>query len=162
SMRVGQNVNERDPEKVKARDQQLLALQAAQQASGGEKKLIAFRVPGFQAGFIAGGAPGAGDAFPPAEVRMDGRVGLVGEAGSRGFTMLARNGDPAAMLSSADLAFWTKVGGKIVRVGEERALDGMNDTQGLYTRLMDAHACDVLIKRPDYYMFGACALAQLP
>jgi 2-polyprenyl-6-methoxyphenol hydroxylase-like FAD-dependent oxidoreductase len=48
SMRVGQNVNERDPERIKARDAQLLALQAAQQKPSSEKKLIAFRV-GFSA-----------------------------------------------------------------------------------------------------------------
>src|SRR5262249_10484330 len=38
SMRVGQNVNERDPEKIRARDEQLLALQAAKQAASDEKK----------------------------------------------------------------------------------------------------------------------------
>jgi 2-polyprenyl-6-methoxyphenol hydroxylase-like FAD-dependent oxidoreductase len=161
SMRVGQNVNERNPEKVKARDEQLLALQAAKQASGGEKKLIAFRVPGFKAGFIAGGSPAAGDAFPQAEVRMNGRDGLFDDVVGRGFIMLTRNGDPANVMSPVDRALWTRIGGKIVRVDENGAI-GMNDTQGLYTRLMDEHACDVLIKRPDHYMFGACRFAELP
>ena len=32
----------------------------------------------------------------------------------------------------------------------------------LYTRLMDEYGCDVLVKRPDYYLFGACRTADLP
>ena len=43
------------------------------------------------------------------------------------------------------------LGGRIVRIGED-----IVDTEGVYTRLMDAYRCDVLVKRPDYYLFGAC------
>jgi len=72
SMRVGQYVNERDPEKVKQRDAELMALQAEKQRTRGEKRLIAFRVPGFDAGFIARARQhvrGAGDALVQARVR---------------------------------------------------------------------------------------------
>ena len=79
-----------------------------------------------------------------------------------GFIMLARGGDPAAALSRDDHAFWNGIGGRIVRVGEATAVGGLTDTEAQYTRLMDEHECDVLIKRPDYYMFGACSFAQLP
>ena len=157
SMCVGQNVNERDPEKIKARDAQLLALQAAQQKSPGEKQLIGFRVPGFQAGFIAQDGHAAGDAFPQGRVRVNGREGPFDDIVGRGFIMLVRGSEPAAALSPADLAFWSGIGGKIVHLGED-----VVDSDGLYTQLMDAHACDVLIKRPDYYMFGACGPAELP
>jgi hypothetical protein len=61
------------------------------------------------------------------------------------------------VLSAADRAFWSGIGGKIVRLG-----DDIIDSEGLYSRLLDAHARDVLIKRPDYYMFGACDPAELP
>jgi hypothetical protein len=27
---------------------------------------------------------------------------------------------------------------------------------------MDEYGCDVLVKRPDYYLFGACRMAELP
>jgi 2-polyprenyl-6-methoxyphenol hydroxylase-like FAD-dependent oxidoreductase len=155
SMRVGQNVNERDPERIKARDAQLLALQ--QQKASSEKKLIAFRVPGFQAGFIARDGRGAGDVFPQGLVRIDGREGLFDDLVGRGFIMLTRGTDPAAVLSADDLAFWTGIGGRIVRLGAD-----VIDSEGQYTRLMDAHARDVLIKRPDYYMFGACHPTELP
>ena len=78
SMRVGQHVNERDPEKVKVRDAQLLALQAEKDRAGGTTQLIAFRVPGFAAGFVArGGGPAAGDAFPQARVRKGAHEGAL-------------------------------------------------------------------------------------
>jgi len=162
SMRVGQNVNERDPEKIRKRDEQLLALQAAQQTSQGEKKLIAFRVPGFQDGFISHDGCAAGDAFPQGRVRMNGHEGLFDDVVGRGFIMLARRDDPAAALSRDDHAFWSGIGGRILRINEAITAGGLVDTEAHYTRLMDEHACDVLIKRPDYYMFGACSLPQLP
>ena len=32
-----------------------------------------------------------------------------------------------------------------------------------YLQLMDEYGCDVIVKRPDYYLFGACAtVAGLP
>ena len=27
-------------------------------------------------------------------------------------------------------------------------------------QLMDEYGCDVIVKRPDYYIFGACATAR--
>ena len=41
--------------------------------------------------------------------------------------------------------------------------DGPNDVQdveGYYTSLLDASACDALVKRPDYYIFGATHTVQ--
>ncbi len=152
SMRVGQNVNERDPEKVRQRDEQLMALQAAKdQAAPREKNLIAFRVPGFKQGFVAPGAPGAGDVFPQGRVSRNGREGRFDDVAGRGFMIVTRSGDAVAALSDQDVAFWDALGGRIVRIGED-----IVDTEGVYTRLMDAYRCDVLVKRPDYYLFGAC------
>ena len=72
SMRVGQHVNERDPEKVRKRDEQLKAMQAEKERTHGQKQLIAFRVPGFESGFVArkrAGVRGAGDALVQGRVR---------------------------------------------------------------------------------------------
>lgn len=164
SMRVGQNVNERDPEKVKQRDEALLALQAEIESSP-EKKLIAFRVPGFKDGFIArdeGRVMAAGDAFGQRRVRRSEREGLFDDVAGRGFTIIARNGDPAAELSPEDLHFWKSLGGCIVRLGESWP-DGVIDVDGHYARLMDEYGCDAIVKRPDYHIFGACpSVADLP
>ncbi len=120
SMRVGQHVNERDPEKVRQRDEQLMALQAAQDKARGKKQLIAFRVPGFQAGFIArNGAPGAGDALVQGKVRRNGKQGRFDDVAGYGFMIIRRGGDPAAALSAQDRDYWAALGGRFFRFGKE-------------------------------------------
>ncbi len=163
-MRVGQHVNERDPEKVKQRDAQLMALQAAKQRPSGQKQLIAFRVPGFGAGFVArprDGVRGAGDAYIQGRVRRGERQGRFDDLAGRGFMIIGRNGDPAAALSAADRDYWASLGGSVVQIGE--GPDALIDAEGHYNRLMDEYGCDVIVKRPDYYIFGACRSAhELP
>jgi hypothetical protein len=157
SAQVGQNVIERDIERARQRDERLLALHAQMQASS-EKSLIAFRVPGFEAGFVSKTSPAAGDAFGQARVRCNGREGLFDDIVGRGFMVLARDGEPEAALSAEDVAWWRGLGGSFVRLGG----GGVEDVDGYYSRLMDGYGCHVIVKRPDYYIFGACAsLAEL-
>jgi 2-polyprenyl-6-methoxyphenol hydroxylase-like FAD-dependent oxidoreductase len=161
SMRVGQRVNERDPEKARQRDAELMAMQEAQERSRGEKQLIAFRVPGMTAGFIArGGVPGAGDAFPQAHVAR-GREGRFDDIAGRGFLIVLRDGDPGRALSPGDLAFWQSIGGRVLSLG--RGAGSLTDIDGHYGKVMDAYGCDVILKRPDYHIFGACrSVGDLP
>ena len=157
SMRVGQNVNERDPDKVRQRDAQLMALQAQKDATRGQKQLIAFRVPGFQAGFIAkNGARGAGDALVQGKVRRNGAEGRFDDVAGRGFIIIARGEDPAAALSREDRDYWRSLGGRFVRLAGGEEEDAVADADGRLGRLMDEYGCDVIVKRPDYYIFGAC------
>jgi len=159
SMKVGQNVNERDPEKVRARDAQLMALQEARRNGTAPAQLIAFRVPGLREGFIAPTSRGAGDAFPQACVYRDGESGLFDDMAGRGFVIVSRAGDPLSALSSVDRQFWTLIGGTTAVLGAP----GLTEESGDYTRLMDALGCDVVVKRPDNYIYGTCArLAELP
>ena len=156
SAKVGQNVIERDVEKARERDARLAVMQADLAKAKGQKALIAFRVPGLAAGLMArNGARGAGDAFPQARVRLNGSVGRFDDVAGRGFMIITREMEPA--LSAEDHAFWQSLGGRIVRL----AADAVEDVDGVYTRLMDEYGCDVLIKRPDYYLFGACRRADL-
>jgi 2-polyprenyl-6-methoxyphenol hydroxylase-like FAD-dependent oxidoreductase len=164
SMRVGLHVNERDPEKVRQRDEQLRTMQAEKQRLGGSQKLIAFRVPGFAAGLVArprDGVRGAGDAFVQGQVRRGGREGRFDDIAGRGFMILGRNGDPMAALSPDDRAYWTSLGGNVARIGADQ--DALIDAGGQYSRLMDEYGCDVIVKRPDFTIFGACRTAsELP
>src|SRR6185312_13864336 len=155
SMRVGLHVNERDPEKVKRRDDELRAMQAAKANQALEAKLIAFRVPGFEKGLVASGTQGAGDAFPQAKIRGE-REGQFDDVAGRGFMIVARGGDPLAALSAEDRALWESLGGKVVRLGD----GGFADIDGRYGRLMDEYNSDIIVKRPDFYIFGTCRNAQ--
>jgi len=159
SLRVGLNVNERDPEKARARDEQLMALRAAKDRGEMPKALIAFRVPGFEDGFVAradtvGRAKGAGDVFGQGRVARNGADGLFDDVAGRGFMVIARNGDPARALSAADRAYWDALGGRFVTIGD--GPDDLRDTEAQIFGLMEAYGCDVIVKRPDYYLFGAC------
>jgi 2-polyprenyl-6-methoxyphenol hydroxylase-like FAD-dependent oxidoreductase len=158
SARVGQNVIERDLEKARERDERLLALQAENDARDPQSKtLIAFRVPGYAHGLVAGerqGITGGGDAFGQGRVRLRSREGLFDDVAGRGFVILARNVDPLETMTDEDRGFWRSLGGKVVRLGRS---DGfLEDVDGYYSTLMDEYGCDVIVKRPDYYSFGAC------
>jgi len=153
SARVGQNVVERDLEKARARDAQLLAMQAELEKAKGQKALIAFRVPGFTDGLMAKNAKGAGDVFPQGKVRDGTEEGPFDDIAGRGFLLVSRGGDAAAALSAEDRAYWNSLGGGFAQFGQGR----LADIEGRYTRLMDEYGCDVIVKRPDYYIFGACA-----
>jgi hypothetical protein len=161
SMRVGQNVNERDPEKVRKRDEALMAMQAEKLRSGPKTQLIAFRVPGFTAGFIAKSSDnvrGAGDALPQARVTRDSQEGRFDDVVGGGLMIIGRNGDPAAALSEADRSFWRSLGGGIVQFGD--GTGQVVDTESRFGKLMDEYGCDVIVKRPDFYIFGACRGAR--
>jgi hypothetical protein len=58
------------------------------------------------------------------------------------------------------LAFWTGIGGGVVRFDTRTDTGGFIDVEGRYTQLMDEYGCDVIVKRPDYYIFGACPTAK--
>jgi 2-polyprenyl-6-methoxyphenol hydroxylase-like FAD-dependent oxidoreductase len=163
SMRVGQFVNERDPNKVRQRDEHLMALQAEKERARGQTQLIAFRVPGFEAGFVAhpnNRVRGSGDAFVQARVRKGEREGRFDDIAGHGFMIVGRNGDPAAALSRQDRDDWSSLGGTFARIGQGDAPDMLTDVEGQYSRLMDEYDCDVIVKRPDYYIFGACPTAR--
>jgi 2-polyprenyl-6-methoxyphenol hydroxylase-like FAD-dependent oxidoreductase len=151
SMKVGQNVNERDPDKVQARNDQLRAMQAEMQHGSGDKKLIGFRVPGFGAGLVLG--THGGSPIGQGKITIRTREGRFDDLVGHGFVIIARNGDARSVLSEEDLAFWAELGGKIVHIGA--ANSPLKDTDGYFTRLMDGIGCDVIVKRPDYYMFAA-------
>lgn len=157
SMRVGLNVNERDPEKIRQRNDQLRAMQAANAGAMQEKKLIAFRVPPLEGGLISG--PAGGRIFPQARISTGGREAPFDDLAGAGFAILARNGDPEAALPHDLRAFWKRIGGHFVRFGA----GGASDAEGVYGGLMDETGCDVLVRRPDFNLFGGCAtVAELP
>lgn len=168
SMKVGFNVNERDPDKVRARDAQLMALQAQKDAGTFDKALIAFRVPGYSSGVIAGkhrDTLGRGDAFPQGRVRIGAHEGLFDDVAGRGFLIVTRGRDAASVLSKDDQAFWQSLGGRTLEMASARNASPTQcvDLDGRILRLMDEYGADVLVKRPDYYLFGAGRrLADLP
>ena len=160
SMNVGQNVNERAPDKVRIRNDQLRALQK-QMDETGEKSLIAFRVPDIEGGFTGDNGSGGGVHVGQGTVATRNREGRFDDLVGHGFVIIARNGDARAALDSDMHAFWAELGGKIVHFGNPDR--GLKDVDNYFTSLMDRLGCDVVVKRPDYYAFDTCrTVADLP
>ena len=161
SMRVAQNVVETDPERARQRDTRLIAMQA--EIDKGSTALVAFRVPGYKKGLVArNGGTAAGEAFVQARVRRGAKEGLFDDVVGNGFAILARNGDPAALLSRADIELWRALDGRIAVI-DGAGTDRIDDIEGRYAALLDEHGCDVLVVRPDFYIFGGAAkVSDLP
>lgn len=161
SMRVGQNVIERDLEKARQRDERLQEMWAQARATPERKELIAFRVPGYEAGLVAAGRPGAGDALGQARVRAAGHEGLLDDVVGHGFLLLAKDSGSLNSLSSEDRAFWQSVGG-VAYAFDGKDDEALGDLEGFYARLLDLYGADVLLKRRDHYLFGTSRREELP
>lgn len=109
-------------------------------------------MPGFEAGLING--KHGGRPVGQSVVATHSREGKFDDIAGHGFVIISRNGLPREVLSDDDLAFWAELGGKIVHIGNGNGT--LKDVDGYFTRLMDEMSCDVIVKRPDYYMFAAC------
>lgn len=125
-------------------------------------------MPGFEAAAsLARAQPCAGRATRSCRrVRLGGIEGRFDDLAGRGFLIITRNNDPAAALPPDDLDYWRSLGGSLVRINDAHmpaSGDALVDIEGRYGRLTDEYGCDVIVKRPDYYIYGACpALADLP
>ena len=101
------------------------------------------------------GAPAqAGQVFVQGRVDCGGRTGRFDDLVGRGCMIVLRNGDAAA-LGDQHRAFWRTLGGRIATFGKGRNGDiAFDDRDGWYGRHMDEFGCDVMIKRPDFCVFG--------
>jgi hypothetical protein len=61
-----------------------------------------------------------------------------------------------------DQAFWRSLGGTAYEL-DAAASGSIEDVEGYYGRLLDEYGAGVLLKRPDYYLFGTAPdLPSLP
>lgn len=77
-----------------------------------------------------------------------------------GFTVMAAE-DPASVLAADQLAFLESVGARVVTIapGCDRSTD---DVDGTYARFFADHHVEAFIERPDFHLFGAGSMAELP
>ncbi len=122
SARVGQNVVERDHNKARQRDAQLLAMQAGVgESERPEDSSSHFACRALQEGLIARSGEhvrGAGDAFPQGVVRRGPVEGRFDDVAGGGFLIVSRGENPDAIVSADDRHFWTSIGGRFVHFGD--------------------------------------------
>ena len=89
------------------------------------------------------------------QVRLAGKQGRFDDVcGAGRFVLLARRSDPLAALSPAARACWDRLGGVAVQVGRQAPVE---DLEGVYEEWFDETGSDVILVRPDFYVFGTGA-----
>ncbi|NMN99509.1 bifunctional 3-(3-hydroxy-phenyl)propionate/3-hydroxycinnamic acid hydroxylase [Antrihabitans stalactiti] len=97
----------------------------------------------------------AGTLAPQGEVEFAGVRGRFDDVVGRGFAVIA-SGDPRAVLDSAQLDFLTGLDAVVI------ALADIRDAAGVYRKYLADNDIDVFIARPDFHLFGAGRMADLP
>ena len=150
----------RDPEAARERDQRLRALRRAQQAP---EKII---YPDLTGGLIAAGSPHAGALFPQGRVRSDAGDGaaLFDDVVGAGPAIVSRSATLAAELGPAVVRRWRALGGRIVlvrspagRAADREPVLEVTDLDGVYEAWFNAHRCESVVMRPDWYLYGSAA-----
>jgi 2-polyprenyl-6-methoxyphenol hydroxylase-like FAD-dependent oxidoreductase len=147
----------RDPELARERDERLLALRRARQAPD---KII---YPGLTAGLLATTTPDAGAVFPQGRVRHPGADPvLFDDAIGASLTILSRSAEVLAALGPEQLDRWAELGGGVALIRPSADGSGsspgpiqISDVDDLYDAWFDAHACEAVIVRPDWYLYGS-------
>ncbi len=108
--------------------------------------------------------PLAGQLGFQARVERDGRSALFDDLfPGHGYVLLSTVANPRESLSDTQLAWLETFGTRIVHVGApgDPHADAI-DIDGEYARYFAAHGIEVMIVRPDFYVFGASTLDSLP
>jgi resorcinol 4-hydroxylase (NADPH) len=91
-----------------------------------------------------------------AQVSKDGKTALLDDLVPSGqFTLLARGGDPLPGLNEEQRALWQRLGGRVIGFGTD-----VEDTGGDYARWFDTLGVDLVLVRPDFYVFAAGKLDE--
>ncbi|MFF3501046.1 bifunctional 3-(3-hydroxy-phenyl)propionate/3-hydroxycinnamic acid hydroxylase [Streptomyces sp. NPDC003247] len=108
----------------------------------------------------------AGHLFPQFTVTRAGRTGRFDDVVGTGFHILATV-DTTALLSREQRRFLRDLGAKLVHVvadgtvpGTDGAEGSVTDTTGACLALLSDHGAQVVVVRPDFYVYGARAQAE--
>jgi 2-polyprenyl-6-methoxyphenol hydroxylase-like FAD-dependent oxidoreductase len=71
-----------------------------------------------------------------------------------GFTLVTRNGDPAATIETALQTWFSSIGGRIVTLDPTTAAHAV-DLDGRLTGWLDGASADAVLYRPDQFVFGS-------
>ena len=103
------------------------------------------------------GDAAAGRLFVQGIVERGDQRGRFDDIVGRGWTLVGRDGDPAAGLDAEHTAFFAALGGVSAHVG---AVAPVVDAGGSYARWFDSNRAAVVLQRPDFHVFGAAAAAD--
>ncbi|MGW4354557.1 bifunctional 3-(3-hydroxy-phenyl)propionate/3-hydroxycinnamic acid hydroxylase MhpA [Nocardia sp. NPDC004582] len=101
-------------------------------------------------------SPLAGTLAPQGRVTVGDRTGLFDDVVGRGFQLIAAT-DPDAVLDAGQREFLARLGAVVAVPGAD-----FDDADGVYGKFLRDNGIEFLLARPDFHLFGAGALAELP
>ncbi len=102
------------------------------------------------------GDPLSGRLAVQGRLERAGREALMDDLTGGGFTLVARDGDPRAVLDPELRAVLDTLRVGVVSL-DPAAPDGARDADGRTTAWLDVHAVHAVLVRPDFYVFGSAA-----
>lgn len=153
----GQTICERDPARAAERDRLLLA--AVQGTPGGTIRQSL--IPGLENGFIDFRKP-AGELFPqPRVTAHDGRQDLLDHFTGQSLRLVIAEGFSATdeLLAALDDALaGAPLPLSVVQLSAHpTAVDQYREQDGLLGSWLQQHSCQVVLVRPDHYVYGGAA-----
>ncbi|HEY2055435.1 MAG TPA: bifunctional 3-(3-hydroxy-phenyl)propionate/3-hydroxycinnamic acid hydroxylase [Solirubrobacterales bacterium] len=156
SIETGEVLATLDPEEAERRDEA--------HRSGQAKGMTT--IPPLDGIVLRGGdgvaAPGAGSLGLQARVAEAGRVGLFDDVVGGGFGVVSVAGDPGAVLDGARRARLEALGARVTELSGADSGTGTVDVDGRYSEYFQANDWEVVVTRPDFYVFGGGSLSELP
>ncbi len=146
------------------RDEDVAAQRDAYLKGGGELP-PPLAVPPMQTGIVhvsAGGevVPPAGLLIPQGDVEHDGRSGRFDDVVGAGFQLVARGGDPLAVLNQAQRDLLQELRCVTATIGPGGTVVDLRNEYGAF---FDEHGVDAVLARPDFTIFGGVrSLDDLP
>ncbi len=101
--------------------------------------------------------PSTGELGLQAVVRRGSVEGLFDDVVGSGFTIVSTVDSPAVHLDPSRLDFLKSIGAQLVHVGGD-----VVDVEGKYADYLSGAGWEVVVTRPDFYVFGGGSLADLP
>ncbi len=150
SMALGKVICIADPKEAAERD-------AAMTAAAKESDANPLTLPSIGPGLLRAGDPLAGQLFMQGDVECENRRGLFDDVVGRGWTLLSKSCDPAALLDPDAGEFFRAIGGTCARVSPAGPV---RDVGGAYADWFAATGVDIVLQRPDYYLFGTASCAE--
>ncbi|MBI3786467.1 MAG: bifunctional 3-(3-hydroxy-phenyl)propionate/3-hydroxycinnamic acid hydroxylase [Deltaproteobacteria bacterium] len=146
SMALGRVICVLDPAEAQLRDAAMIGAQKEGQRSTPPPRL------NIGPGILHDGDPCAGRLFLQGRVRCGQTTGLFDDVVGRGWTLLSPSADPASKLGREAAAFFASLGGVSAHVGADAVVQ---DIDGTYARWFADAGVDVVLQRPDFYLFGS-------
>ncbi|MEH6868453.1 bifunctional 3-(3-hydroxy-phenyl)propionate/3-hydroxycinnamic acid hydroxylase MhpA [Priestia megaterium] len=94
-------------------------------------------------------------------VKRDGKIGLLDDLIGTGWTVLSVNKNPKSYLSSEQIQFLESIGTHFVEITNNPTnINSYYDVNGTYEEYFNSNQIEVVIARPDFYVFGAASRVE--